>query len=168
MACTPARVICRTILGAAALMAACGSADGAAPEAEIYPLVLERVRAELQHDSTMLVHPLMATANQQGAEAGPPVLGFNVYDPDVIPKIVAARPGYSECELSKALICQVAEGEVAIVLSEIIDLEVDGRGMYVVVHDRRSGGSVRYHAVRVKRGWRAWDIVQFSPMDTGG
>lgn len=124
-------------------------------------MAAEALRLELAAPSPLLVHPLLIQRDARGAlnlEHG----RFNAYDSSSVPEVISlAGSAFELCSTNAVGSCEVPRGSVAIVLSELQDLERNGVAVGAVVLDARDGRPrQRYFVVRVNARPAAWEVVE--------
>ena len=141
-------------------MPACGAAPRPS-DAVIHRLAIEALREELSVPSPMLLHPLLIQRGTTGA-LNLEHAQFNAFDSSSVAEVIA-RTGseLSLCSTNAAGTCDVPRGSVAVVLSELQDLEQNGVGVGAVVIDRRDGWPAQqYFVLRVNARSDRWEVVE--------
>jgi hypothetical protein len=129
-------------------------------------MALERARVELALAPPILLHPFptILRADEPWAEAR--LLDFNTYDSVTVAGIVRAATTYRLCATDVAGSCRLADGEIALIVSNLLEVERDALGLILIAMDRRSGGLVhRSYSVRVKHSLGEWQLVEFRLVD---
>lgn len=127
-------------------------------DAEIYTKVVEAVAEAVDAPSPIRLHPFLMQRPQgeQTLDQGT----YNAFDSTTIADVVQDYRGMELCATTKVGSCAVPDGGVAIVLSEMQELGVNGVGVGTLVMDGRPGWTLqRYATVRVKPGGRGWEVV---------
>jgi len=151
---------------AAAVALAGGVACSDPPEPsprDVYSIVLAEARSRLHLEEPVQIHPLLAMIELDDGPAEISLLHFNDFDTAAVPDVIAAEPdAYRLCSPGAAGACRVPDGQTAIILSDILDLHDDGLAVVLVLTDRRPhADALQYWGVRLKPGFRRWDVVEF-------
>lgn len=133
----------------------------------LYSEALTASQSRLRLPGSVVLHPLLALWPDDGP-IDAPLTGFNAYDTVSVPGIVEARPdAYALCDVGATGMCQVAPGDVAIVLSPLRDLGPTNRALRLVVYDGRPGSdNYRDYLVRLKRRWLGgWVLASLTRLE---
>jgi hypothetical protein len=127
-------------------------------DADLYARVTEAVGEAVAAPVPIRVHPRLMQRPQDGQVLDQGT--FNAFDSTTIAGAAANRAGLTLCELTPVGSCEVPEGGVAVVLSEMQELGANGVEVAALVMDGREGRTPRnYATVRVKPGTGGWQAV---------
>ena len=127
-------------------------------DAEIYGLVVEAVADAVDAPLPVRLHPRLMQRPQEGETLDQGT--YNAFDSTTVPDLARRHDALVLCALSTVGSCVVPEGGVAIALSEMQELGVNGVGVGALVTDGRPDRAPqRYATVRVKPGGRGWEVV---------
>jgi hypothetical protein len=142
-----------------------GCAEPAWPaDTQLYGLALAAAETELRLSPPLRLHPFPSIIDAAGLRAAQH-LEFNAFDSATVPRLVREDPTrYRLCTPDAGGSCELAEGEAALVVSNLLDVDGDAIGLVLMVQDFRTGARVwRYYTVRIKHTLGRWEVVEFRP-----
>lgn len=121
-------------------------------------MVVEAVGDAVDAPSPVQLHPYLMQRPQgeQTLDQGT----YNAFDSTTIADLAQRHDALELCAMNTVGSCVVPDGGVAVVLSEMQELGVNGVGVGTLVMDGRPGWTPqRYATVRVKPTGRGWEVV---------
>lgn len=124
-------------------------------------MAVEALQEKLGAPSSILLHPLLIRRGETGTLTLEHAR-FNAYDSSSVREVIAlAGSELRLCSTNPAGTCDVPRGAVAVVLSELQDLQENGVGVGAVVVDGRDRRPAqRYFLLRVNAGSGGWQVVE--------
>lgn len=151
---------CALIVGLAALPSGCDA--GPRPsDTELYGLVLDRLRDELDLGPHLAIHPRLALWDER-AGLYAPLTDFNAFDTTAVPLLVDSDANYSQCTPSVAGTCREEPGRTAVILSELRELGPQTVAVRLMVSDAAKPAHFqRHYFARVAAALTGWSVVEF-------
>lgn len=127
-------------------------------DTELYAMVVEAVGEAVGAASPIRVHPRLMQRPRAGETLDQGT--YNAFDTATVVGVVRRHAGLELCSTNTVGSCVAPEGGLAIVLSEMQELGVNGVGVGALVMDGRAGRvPQRYATVRVKPTSRRWEVM---------